>query len=328
MLFYILAKISFSLSNINQNIDCLIQSADIRVTPKTSMAVLEDANKVFRFLQSLWANHQYIRITTYVLFTVVIIYISLTLFLLFKLLLTSKYLKQLRLINKNTTYHKIVDPTFEIYSFNNKRNLDNSEPEAVLYKVIFDGQNPFSDMITKSNENKDFLELYNQNVNAIYVDFENSGSTISIKTPIKSYGYFLEKIIFKRSILESPVVNPRFIFKLEYLSPQGRNYYFKDSLFSKEDINKMVHEATEERKKQSSDKHLKLIERRKLNDSMRFKILKRDGYKCQLCGKTAKSGAVLHVDHKVPIAKGGTTIESNLWVLCDRCNLGKGTRRL
>lgn len=59
--------------------------------------------------------------------------------------------------------------------------------------------------------------------------------------------------------------------------------------------------------------------------STRFAILKRDNYRCRICGATADDGVKLHVDHKVPLAKGGENGEENLWTLCDLCNYGKGT---
>lgn len=55
----------------------------------------------------------------------------------------------------------------------------------------------------------------------------------------------------------------------------------------------------------------------------RFEIFKRDNYSCQLCGARAEHGAALHVDHRIPVAKGGANDDANLWTLCDRCNLGK-----
>ena len=56
---------------------------------------------------------------------------------------------------------------------------------------------------------------------------------------------------------------------------------------------------------------------------VRFRIMRRDNYTCQLCGKKSEDGVRLEVDHKVPVAKEGPTEESNLWVLCDVCNNGK-----
>ncbi len=48
---------------------------------------------------------------------------------------------------------------------------------------------------------------------------------------------------------------------------------------------------------------------------------------CAVCGRTvSRHGAVLHVDHIVPISRGGTDDRFNLQALCDLCNLGKSNR--
>ncbi|WP_434046809.1 YozE family protein [Sorangium cellulosum] len=60
-----------------------------------------------------------------------------------------------------------------------------------------------------------------------------------------------------------------------------------------------------------------------LSKKVRFDVFKADGYSCQICGKRADSGARLEVDHKIPVAKGGTNERSNLWTLCFDCNRGK-----
>lgn len=67
-------------------------------------------------------------------------------------------------------------------------------------------------------------------------------------------------------------------------------------------------------------------ERKIMNDDIRYNVLKRDNFTCQICGVTAKDGAKLHVEHIVPIAKGGKTVMSNLQTLCERCNMGKGDK--
>lgn len=56
---------------------------------------------------------------------------------------------------------------------------------------------------------------------------------------------------------------------------------------------------------------------------LRFTILKRDGYRCQLCGRDARDGIKLEVDHKVARSKGGSDNPINLWTLCFDCNRGK-----
>lgn len=67
----------------------------------------------------------------------------------------------------------------------------------------------------------------------------------------------------------------------------------------------------------------KPIKRKPIKPSLRFEILKRDNYRCQMCGVTAKDGAALEIDHIMPVSKGGTNDAGNLQVLCRDCNAGK-----
>lgn len=55
---------------------------------------------------------------------------------------------------------------------------------------------------------------------------------------------------------------------------------------------------------------------------LRFKVLQRDNFTCQYCGRAAPD-VVLHVDHRTPFAEGGPTDEDNLVTCCSACNLGK-----
>jgi hypothetical protein len=68
--------------------------------------------------------------------------------------------------------------------------------------------------------------------------------------------------------------------------------------------------------------------RESISARRRFEILKRDGFRCQLCGASSGDGIQLHVDHRVSLAKGGSNEDENLWSLCERCNLGKSDRNL
>jgi hypothetical protein len=60
-----------------------------------------------------------------------------------------------------------------------------------------------------------------------------------------------------------------------------------------------------------------------LSKRERFIILRRDEYRCQLCGRGAKHGINLEIDHKHPVSKGGTNDPENLWTLCVDCNRGR-----
>lgn len=60
--------------------------------------------------------------------------------------------------------------------------------------------------------------------------------------------------------------------------------------------------------------------------SLRMRVLKRFGAKCQCCGASAKDGVRIHVDHIKPRREFPelALVESNLQVLCEECNHGKG----
>ena len=55
---------------------------------------------------------------------------------------------------------------------------------------------------------------------------------------------------------------------------------------------------------------------------LRHKVFKRDNYRCIECGATNKDTR-LHIDHVLPVCKGGSNDIDNLQVLCETCNLSK-----
>ena len=63
-------------------------------------------------------------------------------------------------------------------------------------------------------------------------------------------------------------------------------------------------------------------ERDKMSRKQRFRILKRDNFTCQMCGRKSPD-VELHIDHKIPVSKGGKTVDDNLVTLCSDCNFGK-----
>lgn len=59
----------------------------------------------------------------------------------------------------------------------------------------------------------------------------------------------------------------------------------------------------------------------------RFEVFKRDRYTCVYCGAHPPD-VLLHVDHVVPQAAGGSDEITNLITACQACNLGKSDRLL
>ncbi|MFZ5946496.1 MAG: HNH endonuclease [Stygiobacter sp.] len=52
-------------------------------------------------------------------------------------------------------------------------------------------------------------------------------------------------------------------------------------------------------------------------------VLEKDGYRCVQCGRSAKEGYELHVDHILPKDKGGLATLENGQTLCSICNFRK-----
>lgn len=58
---------------------------------------------------------------------------------------------------------------------------------------------------------------------------------------------------------------------------------------------------------------------------LRAFILERDGYTCTYCGDT---DGPFHVDHVLPVSKGGSDDPENLVCACATCNLSKSDKTL
>lgn len=59
-----------------------------------------------------------------------------------------------------------------------------------------------------------------------------------------------------------------------------------------------------------------------ITKAQRQRIFSRDKQKCQKCGSRKN----LHIDHVVPVSKGGSSDDENLQTLCQACNISKGNR--
>lgn len=67
-------------------------------------------------------------------------------------------------------------------------------------------------------------------------------------------------------------------------------------------------------------------QRKLMTPELRKEIMRRDHYTCQKCGKYMPDEVGLHIDHIVPVSKGGKTVASNLRVLCSKCNGSKSDK--
>lgn len=69
-------------------------------------------------------------------------------------------------------------------------------------------------------------------------------------------------------------------------------------------------------------RRLRRRRRKVISAGKKARVMERDGRRCRLCSSTDR----LEIDHVIPVVHGGTNEESNLQVLCWKCNNGKGAR--
>ncbi len=94
--------------------------------------------------------------------------------------------------------------------------------------------------------------------------------------------------------------------------------------YQEDEINKLLSDGRKAYV-DSIKKQNKKNNRTPLTKSIRHEVFKKDNYKCVECGITKKETS-LHVDHIIPVSRGGTDELSNLQTLCKVCNLSKANR--
>lgn len=129
----------------------------------------------------------------------------------------------------------------------------------------------------------------------------------------------MEQHLCEAIALKPPVTQPDIRYVVTYTSPKGRNHYERERLIRYREIRDCRKQIEAEQEYQNS----KQYQRKLMTDRMRYAILKRDGFRCSICGRTQDDGVKLHVDHIHPVSKGGKTEEYNLRTLCHTCNFGK-----
>lgn len=113
---------------------------------------------------------------------------------------------------------------------------------------------------------------------------------------------------------------------MSYSSPKGQVNIDKQQSFDFKDIEVAFNSISRTYLDRKTYQGLVNVERGEISDSLRYDIMNRDGFRCVICGASANEGVRLHVDHIVPVSKGGKSTPDNLRTLCERCNVGKSNK--
>jgi len=167
------------------------------------------------------------------------------------------------------------------------------------------------------------MEEYNEKVKAIMttnfpVDCVKSKLARSIYTKH-------ENKLFSNQVL-TPVVDCLFEVEMSYSSPKGKINLYQRKIFTFKDMAACFESVSRTHLDRKTYSMLAAVERGKVSDSLRYDILQRDNFSCVLCGASARQGVQLHLDHIIPISKGGKSVPENLRTLCERCNIGKSNK--
>jgi len=235
----------------------------------------------------------------------------------------SKALKDLDDLNKKYKFHQFNTHLVFEHKFDNKGHYYKVEPIAYLSKIVRDNYSYYFELVKNIYQNKELEEIYNDEIKKIriYIDIETCASNKMNYKQVHKYEakLFNKKMLFTFSSISIEV-------KLSYSSPKGKANLSKKEKFNEINLKRIVDSVSTKRVDKETYKRLVNAERGLLSDSMRYDVLRRDNFRCVLCGMSAKDGAILHVDHIIPISKGGKTEYSNLRTLCEKCNIGKSNK--
>lgn len=233
---------------------------------------------------------------------------------------TSQKINRLKELNKTVEFNDVNDRLYFEEILQNNKKFKKQTPKLYLQEILIANLEMYSELIDKIEENKRKNYAYWLEIVAL----EKQVTCMPQDLVLKKEKYVeIETKIFNKLILKPPLEFKTEV-NIEYRSPKGRKHYNKREVFSYSVFKTIFNQSVKNLIEKETKTYHSKVERAKLTPALRYKILCKDNFKCQICGKSAKDGVILHVDHIVPVSKGGRTEIDNLRTLCSKCNLGKG----
>ena len=233
----------------------------------------------------------------------------------------SKRLKALREINSRYQFDQKIEEQYEHWVYlKTKQQYDQFSFERYMRGMMETNFENHEKLIRQIQYNRKRMQWYQSELSAL-PDYMSAQDARRNKVPY-SFCKRVERKLSENE-LKNAVVSPNFLCIACYTSPQGRNAYQKESRYTYKQFFDLYNATRQEMMWRQTRQGNAEYERSKMNSSIRYDILKRDHFRCVICGRSAEDGVKLHVDHIIPVSKGGKTEYSNLRTLCDTCNFGK-----
>ena len=231
---------------------------------------------------------------------------------------TSKKIQKITKLNESYQFKDIKRKKRNIIEREySRKSLDRVTGKSIINYHLDNNINGIRTDLENAIFNITLLEKYNKDVEKVLQSESTNNSKYSSKKFKMVEERVLRSIIYKKE-------NFMITLKIEvYYRSNGGNVY--DNKKRKYLFNDLVFVYNEWNRGNKFEETINQ-ERKIMNDYIRYNVLKRDNFSCQICGITAKDGAKLQVDHIIPASKGGKTVMSNLQTLCERCNIGKSNK--
>lgn len=216
------------------------------------------------------------------------------------------------------------------YACSSKSQYDKFNVNQYFVNLLLDDDNWLINLIEKELNNNKLFEQYNDEFTLFMndSDYHYDVSEVVLARE-KTRARYAHKKWFQNaedsvcfSKRQNPPLDLKVIIRYFYETPKAQKRYVTTCTYNRSQAVILLQEAAKIQKNRQSSQYQRTL----LTPALRYEILKRDNFKCQICGATQYDGVKLHVDHIVPVSKGGKTVASNLRVLCDSCNLGKRDR--
>ena len=230
----------------------------------------------------------------------------------------SRRLAGLKKLNSQYHFDMSIRYKYDYYvKLPNKRSFDAFEPYSYYGGLVTEDKQNYELLFRNLENNKQLQTQYYNDLNSLPREIPREVCEKHTRVPYALINK-QEKKLVNDAILR-PVIESYAVFHVSYISPKGRKGYSKS-------FSCPISQLSQNYNQHVVTKDMRAFQRSLMTDSLRYDVMKRDGFRCVLCGRTANDGVKLHVDHILPVAKGGKTEMSNLRTLCEYCNLGKSAK--